>query len=202
MTLESEILDVLRRYDIARITISLSYEKRISVQGSTKTAEEILARRKEYYLRNKSRIRKYQHEYYLMTKGKYAKKRMEVNQNRVITHEDLAKAMAYAYSMNGMVIKAEDLSSTAIQVMQFFGSEREIVGNHLEQEDIALMYQLEDIGLVGTRIEEYNLVDGKEWRVNYFVLNAKKIREYSSRSVKRDEVTDLYGNLPEEAWAR
>jgi hypothetical protein len=76
------------------------------------------------------------------------------------------------------------------------------VGNHLEQEDIALMYQLEDIGLVGTRIEEYNLVDGKEWRVNYFVLNAKKIREYSSRSVERDEVADVYGNLPEEAWAR
>ena len=76
-----------------------------------------------------------------------------------------------------MILKADDLRDTSIQVMQFFGFEKEVVGNHLEQDEIALMYQLEDVGLVDTRIEEYNLLDGNPWRVNYFILNVKKIRE-------------------------
>ena len=76
---------------------------------------------------------------------------------------DLAKAMAYLYSREGTILKEEDLRDTAIQVMQFFGFEKEVVGNHLEQDEIALMYQLEDVGLVDTRIEEYNLLDGNPW---------------------------------------
>ena len=99
-------------------------------------------------------------------------------------------------------MKADDLRDTAIQVMQFFGFEREVVGNHLEQDEIALMYQLEDMGLIDTRIEEYNLPDGNSWRVNYFVLNTRKIREYSSMNVDRDESQNVYEALPEEAWVR
>ena len=81
----------------------------------------------------------------------------------VPTPDDLAKAMAYLYSKDGMILKEEDLRDTAIQVMQFLGFEKEVVGNHLEQDEIALMYQLEDVGLVDTRIEEYNLLDGNPW---------------------------------------
>ncbi|MCW6158005.1 MAG: hypothetical protein LVQ63_00760, partial [Thermoplasmatales archaeon] len=102
----------------------------------------------------------------------------------------------------GMDLKADDLRDTAIQVMQFFGFEREVVGNHLEHDEIAMMYQLEDLGLVDTRVEEYNLLDGNSWRVNYFVLNVKRIKEYSSMSVERDEASNVYEELPEEAWVR
>ena len=117
---------------------------------------------------------------------------------------DLAKAMAYLYSKNGAVLTAEALRDPAVQVMQFFGFEKEIVGNHLEQDEIALMYQLEDLGLIDTRIEEYNLLDGNSWRVNYFILNAKKIREYSSREIESNlsDVSQVYQDLPEEAWVR
>ena len=117
---------------------------------------------------------------------------------------DLAKAMAYLYSGEGTILKEEDLRGTALQVMQFFGFEKEIVGNHLEQDEIALMYQLEDVGLVDTRIEEYNLLDGNPWRVNYFILNAKKIREYSSKEIESNlsDVSQVYQDLPEEAWVR
>jgi hypothetical protein len=65
-----------------------------------------------------------------------------------------------------------------------------------------MMYQLEDLGLVDTRVEEYNLLDGNSWRVNYFVLNARKIREYSSMRVERDEASNVYEDLPGEVWVR
>ena len=124
--------------------------------------------------------------------------------NYTVTPQDLARAMSYLYSREGTILKEEDLRDTAIQVMQFFGFEREVVGNHLEQDEIALMYQLEDVGLVDTRIEEYNLLDGNPWRVNYFILNVKKIREYSSKEIESNlsDVSQVYQDLPEEAWVR
>ena len=120
------------------------------------------------------------------------------------TPQDLAKAMAYLYSQNGTGAKADDFRDTAMQVIQFFGFEREVVGNHLEPDEISLMYQLEDIGLINTKIEEHNLLDGKPWRVNYFILNVKKIREYASKNVEENPSDDsqVYQDLPEEVWAR
>ena len=49
-----------------------------------------------------------------------------------------------------------------------------------------------------TKIEEYNLSDGKPWRVNYFILNIKRIKECSSNSIeeKTDEVLQIYESLP------
>ena len=66
------------------------------------------------------------------------------------------------------------------------------------------MYQLEDVGLVDTRIEEYNLLDGNPWRVNYFILNVKKIRDCSSKDIESNlsDVSHVYQDLPEEAWVR
>jgi hypothetical protein len=118
------------------------------------------------------------------------------------TPDDLARAMAYLYSRNGVDLKPDDLRDTAVQVMQFFGFEMEVVGNHLEHDEIAMMYQLEDLGLVDTRVEEYNLLDGNSWRVNYFVLNVKRIKEYSTRSAAHNEASNVYASLPEEAWVR
>ena len=121
------------------------------------------------------------------------------------TPEDLAKAMAHIFSREGTILRADDLRDTAIQVIQFFGFESEVVDNHLEPDEISLMYQLEDVGLVSTMIEEHNLLDGKSWRVNYFILNSSKIKEYSSKNVKEENQGDLsqvYENLPEEVWAR
>ncbi len=49
----------------------------------------------------------------------------------------------------------------------------------MEHEDLAVMYQVEDLGLVKTRIEEYQLTTNKIWRANFFVLDTKKIKEYA-----------------------
>jgi hypothetical protein len=122
----------------------------------------------------------------------------------IVTHDQLASAMAHCYSEVGRKTKQNEFGETATQIMQFFGFEREVVGNHLEQDEIALMYQLEDIGLVSTRIEEYTLMDGTPWRVNYFILNSEKIREFSSKTVRtnQDNASLVYENLPAEVWAK
>ena len=41
-------------------------------------------------------------------------------------------------------------------------------------------------------------------RVNYFILNSEKIREFSSKTVRtnQDNASLVYENLPAEAWAR
>jgi hypothetical protein len=197
MTVESEMLPILRKYGISHLSAFLEGEGiRVRVYGNRTFAQ------RAYYQRNRERIRRYQHEYYLRTRGRAAEKRSLKVPNYIPTPQDLAKAVAYLYSRNGSALCEDDMRDTAVQVMQFFGFGKEVVGNHLEQDDIALMYQLEDIGLIDTRIEEYNLPHGNPWRVNYFILNVGKIREYSSRSVERDEASSVYGSLPEEAWVR
>ncbi len=155
---------------------------------------------KKYYLKNRERIRKYQHKYYLRSKGLQTS---DYSQRYIPVPADLARAMAYLYSQKGIEAKADDLLDTAISIMQFFGFENEVVGNHLEHEDLAVMYQLEDLGLVKTRIEEEILATNKIWRVNYFILDKKKIKGYAAMEPqKKDEFSDLYDSLPEEAWVR
>ena len=199
MTIESELLGILRKHGIKHMSAFLEEnEIKVRIYGNS-TFDQ-----RAYYRKNREMIRTYQHEYYLRTRGKEAKKRVLNAPTYIPTPDDLAKAMAYLYSRNGMILKADDLRDTSIQVMQFFGFEREVVGNHLKQDEIALMYQLEDVGLVDTRIEEYNLLDGNPWRVNYFILNVKKIREYSSKKTEENapDVSQVYEHLPEEAWVR
>ena len=76
--------------------------------------------------------------------------------------------------------------------------------NEEQKQERALMYQLEDIGLINTRMEEYTLMDGTPWRVNCFILNSEKIREFSSKTVRvnQDNASLVYENLPAEALAR
>ncbi len=203
MTVESEIIEIVRVHNLKHVSAILREDGSVSVSIRVRKPPRVKGfDPAAYYRDNKERIKKYQHEYYLRTKAKNAKKRTLEATTYIPTPEDLARAMAYLYSRNGPVLSAGDLMDTAIQVMQFFGFERDVVGNHLEQDEIALMYQLEDVGLVDTRIEEYNLLDGNQWRVNYFTLNARRIREYSSRSAEYNEAPNVYEDLPEEAWVR
>ena len=205
MTFESEIIEILRRHDLRHVSAILREDGTVNVSVQVRKPPRVKGfDPAAHYRENRERIRKYQREYYLGTRGKYAKKGTPEAVTYIPTPQDLAKAMAYLYSKDGMILKEEDLRDTAVQVMQFFGFEKEVVGNHLEQDEIALMYQLEDVGLISTRIEEYNLLDGNPWRVNYFILNARKIREYSSMKVEENPscISQVYQDLPEEAWVR
>ena len=268
MTVESEMLGILMKYGIRHLSAFLEEDEiKVRIYGNSSFDQ------RAYYRKNKEKIRKYQHEYYLkkrqnrgqLTESVTFKPNEDNNkmteslidsikpvQERIfgkcddfsfscssetnvppdavlepvskedqdfsffqpihcsneaaplVTYNQLASAMAYLYSKNRTKLKAEDLRDTAVLVMQLFGFEKEVVGNHLEQDEIALMYQLEDIGLVNTRIEEYTLMDGTPWRVNYFILNSEKIREFSSKTVmvNQDNASLVYEDLPAEAWAK
>ena len=199
MTVESEILGILKKYGIGHISAFVDGESvKVRIYGR-RTFDP-----KEYYGNNREKIRKYQADFYVRTRKKNNRRRAVSSRSYIPTPRDLASAMAYLYSQSGTVAKVDDFSDASAGIMQFFGFEREVVGNHLEQDEIALMYQLEDIGLVNTRIEEYTLMDGTPWRVNYFILNSEKIREFSSKTVRasQDNASMVYENLPAEAWAR
>jgi hypothetical protein len=186
MKIESEMLDILRRYRINYISAVLD--------GGTA--------RVRAYRRKTFDLRKYQDEHLIRARDKDRGNESEAQSRFIPTPDDLARAIVNAFLREGSHINIEDVRNTAAQIIQYFGFEREVIGNHLEPEETALMYQLEDMGLVNTRMEEYKLPNGSRWRVNFFVLNIEKIREYSSRSVEHDEASSVYGSLPEEAWVR
>jgi hypothetical protein len=185
MTIESEMLGILRRYRINYISAVLDGGKA----------------RVRAYRRRAFDLKKYQDEHLIRTREKDRGNESEAQSRYIPTIDDLARAIANAFSRGGSPISVEDVRGTAAQIIQFFGFEREVVGNHLEPEETALMYQLEDIGLVNTRMEEHKIWNGSRWRVNYFILNVEKIREYSSRNIENDEAS-VYRSLPEEAWVR
>jgi len=65
----------------------------------------------------------------------------------------------------------------AEHVMNFFGFEDRIIDNYFDNEDRSILYFLQDMGLVSSRIEEVYLGNGKKtWRIFYWVLNEKKIK--------------------------
>ena len=102
-------------------------------------------------------------------------------------------------SFNGM--DGEEARKTAFQVLSYFGYERRCLANHLDEGDNQVFYMLEDKGLIRSMSYETLLADGRTWRTSEFELVYEKIMEAASAE-KREKEADLYGNLPEEAWAR
>ncbi len=205
MTVESEVIEIVRAHNLRHLSATVTEDGRVKVSVLERKPPRVKGFDPvKYYQGHRDAIRKYQADYYIRTGKKSHRRRAVPSQSYFPTPQDLASAMAYLYSQSGTVAKADDFSDASAGIMQFFGFEREVVGNHLEQDEIALMYQLEDIGLVSTRIEEYTLMDGTPWRVNYFILNSEKIREFSSKTVRtsQDNASLVYENLPAEAWAR
>jgi len=212
MTVQEQIEMIMRKNGLRHLsaflfdddTIRIRTYRREQVSYYRKHAEDKREYGKNYYWKNKDRIRKYQHEYYI--KRRYGISPSNGRGNRPINHEELANALAYAYSLRGTEIPMDDAMSTSLQILSFFGYENQVLGNSLDQEDLALMYQLEDLDLVKTEVEYDTVAGNKEWRINYFLLNKKKIREYASREREnetgKNEFSSIYDNLPEEAWAR
>ncbi len=121
----------------------------------------------------------------------------------LIDHRQLASAIVYAYRQQGIRVNEPDVMETALQAMQYFGYEREILANNLEHEDLVILYQLEDLGLVTSRIEDITINERKPWRINKFILNKEKIIEFSVRQAEAERsVENLYESLPEEVWVR
>ncbi len=87
-------------------------------------------------------------------------------------------------------------------LLGFFGYRRDVLDNKLEPDERDLFYEIEEkTGILGEVHEEETLHDGREWRVNLFVLKYPRILELSSGFIagseedELDSVEDLYSTL-------
>jgi hypothetical protein len=102
----------------------------------------------------------------------------------------------------------EIADKAAYDVLNFFGYSQRIIDNVLEEDDRDIFYMLEDIGILSTEREEITLHDGRPWRINYWLLNSKKIINLANEQRKLEkmkgprepDLKKVYGNLPEDAW--
>ena len=93
-------------------------------------------------------------------------------------------------------------------VMDFFGFEDRIIDNTLEQKDRQLFYMLETQGLLHTQREMITLVDGRQWRIHYWLLTKKTILRYSNNQListkhknrQPSQHDNIYSYLPKDMW--
>ena len=205
VTIESEIIEIVKANNLRHLSAIVTSDGLIKVSVQERKPSRVNGfDHRSYYRKNRERIRKYQHEYYIRTRGETTGLAETSSTKTVMTPGELAVAMANVYTEQGREVNVEEFRSVAEGIIQFFGYDSEVVENHLEEGDRQVMYQLEDIGLVSTRSEETSLmIDGKPWRTHYFVLNRDRIREAASRKTEAtDAFSATYGSLPEEAWVR
>jgi len=212
MTFKDEIERIMRRYGLRHVSASILDDGtfRVSTYRREYTSyymrhlEERREYGRNYYWKNREYIRKYQHEYYM--RRRYGTSHSGGNDSKTLDHKKLAKAIVYAYSLKGIDIPMGDALEISLQALSFFGYETRILSNTLERDDLVIMYNLEDLGLLRTESEEIPLGrNSKPWRISYFSLNRERILEYASGSKEKEplsEASSVYENLPEEVWAR
>jgi len=120
-----------------------------------------------------------------------------------ITVTDMSKAISLKLNM-----PFEEAEDTAEHIMRYFGFSDIIIDNILTKEsDRDIFYQLEDAGLLKTDQEEVMLYNGKQWRINYWILKKDKIKELADsfgKSVKKEiDLQKLYEkDIPYEVWIK
>ncbi|MBS3781033.1 MAG: hypothetical protein KGY66_00305 [Candidatus Thermoplasmatota archaeon] len=122
-----------------------------------------------------------------------------------ITFEGLKKAIEMVLEENDMEpTRAEDMAE---KVMNLFGYDKTITDNLLSPRERDTFYKLEDLDILFTEEESTNLPSGKKWRIHYWVLNEKKIRELleEEQEIEDEEDTEkktIYEDLSDEVWER
>ena len=123
----------------------------------------------------------------------------------MITVDDLTVALENSIDSD-MKLEHEEAFDLAQHVLNFFGYSNRIIDNVLEPEDRDAFYMLEDSGVLTTEREEITLYDGREWRIHYWLFKNEKIQDLINniKPVQEEvvEETDLYKELPREAWIK
>ena len=121
------------------------------------------------------------------------------------TVDDLTIAIENSIDSD-MKLEHEEAFDLAQHVLNFFGYSNRIIDNVLEPEDRDAFYMLEDSGVLTTEREEITLYDGREWRIHYWLFKNEKIQDLINniKPVQEEvvEETDLYKELPREAWIK
>ena len=123
----------------------------------------------------------------------------------MITVDDLTIAIENSIDSD-MKLEHEEAFDLAQHVLNFFGYSNRIIDNVLEPEDRDAFYMLEVSGVLTTEREEITLYDGREWRIHYWLFKNEKIQDLINniKPVQEEvvEETDLYKELPREAWIK
>ena len=123
----------------------------------------------------------------------------------MITVDDLTVAIENSIDSD-MKLEHEEAFDLAPHVLKCFGYCNRIIDNVLEPEDRDAFYMLEDSGVLTTEREEITLYDGREWRIHYWLFKNEKIQDLINniKPVQEEvvEETDLYKELPREAWIK
>ena len=125
--------------------------------------------------------------------------------NGMITRAKLTGAIMN--SMTNHRIKVEDAERMAENLLNFFGYSDRMLDNDLRPDDRDVFYMMEDTGILTTEREETTLYDGRQWRINYWLLRTSRIQELlkDKKDADKDEKDDekkLYKNLPDAAWEK
>ncbi len=119
-------------------------------------------------------------------------------ESTVISFDLLSRAI-----FNKMGVTKDISDEIALRVLNYFGYEKEIIDNVLDQDDRRMFYFLQDVELLGTHWEEVILPNGRMWRVFYWSLNVPKIRNFARPQHDGTAVEmGLYDSLPEDVWSR
>lgn len=88
----------------------------------------------------------------------------------IITLNDLSTAIE-----EKLDIEKTQAKKIATTILDFFGFDDRIIDNHLEQHERQLFYMLESQGLLQTQRELVTLMNGRQWRIHYWILAKKTI---------------------------
>ena len=113
----------------------------------------------------------------------------------IVTVDRLTKAIAIK-----LHIDESEALRLAERVLSYFGFTNVIIDNVLDSEDRKLFYRLHDAGLLNTYAERMVLPTGRTWRIFYWEILDKEIRDAIRKKRKPSDST--YSSLPPEYWSR
>ncbi len=117
-----------------------------------------------------------------------------------LTIRELIAALKRSETYSGMTDK--ELEDFASYVMGFFGFDDQIIDNVLMPRDREIFFALEEEGFITSTQEDSSTPAGKSWRIHYWRLKTRKIRELANREEEPEKEEDIYDSIPDDAWSR
>lgn len=97
----------------------------------------------------------------------------------------------------------EDADGTARVVEAMFRGGNEVDDNDLTPDARMIFYTLENLGVLSTRREEYNLANGEHRRAFYWHFREVELaRQATDNTPEMLPDLDVYDRLPAGAWSR
>lgn len=117
-----------------------------------------------------------------------------------LTIQEFIKALKHTSTYSSMSDK--ELQDFASYIMGFFGFSDQIIDNVLMPRDREIFFSLEEEGFLTSTQEDSSIPSGKAWRIHYWRLKVRKIRELANMEEDEDGEENVYESIPDDAWVR